>query len=291
MKILISFLISLVIVESAYAIGQINIAYSPYTISSPGSYIVVKDLTTAINLNCITITTSNVTLDLNGHTLYGYGTTQFYSGTYGTGILGTTLTYISGSSTVYDVNNVSITNGRIMNFRNYGVYLSGYNFLVSKLQVYSNVSGGIILNSQNAHVTSVVKDNIVMGNYGDGIDAGNGAFVTGNNVQSNASTGIFANYACFIKDNICRLNQLDGIRVYTENQVLENECNDNTIAGIEAQSDENSIIGNYCSLNGTGLLSDNSGNYFEQNKLTGNTTDETLNGSTEGTGTLADVQF
>ncbi len=285
------FLVLLILAESVFAIGQINIAYSPYTISRPGSYIVVADLTTAINQNCITITTCNVTLDLNGHTLYGFGTTFSNTGTYGSGILGTTLTYVSGSSTLHDVNNVSITNGTIMNFKNYGVLLSGYNFSVSKLRVYSNVSGGISLNAQNAYTTGVVRDNIVIGNYADGIDAGTGTLVTGNNVQSNSSTGIFANYACFIKDNLCRLNQVDGIRVYTQNQVVGNECNDNKVAGIHAQEDENSIIGNYCSLNGTGLLSDVSGNYFEQNKLTGNTTPETLHSSTEGTGDLADVTF
>ena len=151
--------------------------------------------------------------------------------------------------------------------------------------------GGISLNAQNAYTTGVVRDNIVIGNYADGIDAGTGTLVTGNNVQSNSSTGIFANYACFIKDNLCRLNQVDGIRVYTQNQVVGNECNDNKVAGIHAQEDENSIIGNYCSLNGTGLLSDVSGNYFEQNKLTGNTTPETLHSSTEGTGDSADVTF
>lgn len=289
MKILLSFLIALLIVESACAIGQINIAYSPYTISRPGSYIVVADLTTAINLNCITITTSNVSLDLNGHTLYGFGTTHFYSGTYGSGILATTAVIVQ-STTAYLINNIAITNGTIMNFQNYGVILSGFNFNVSKLRVFSNVSGGISINTTNGFITGVIRDNLVVGNYGDGIDAGSGSLVIGNNVQSNASTGILANYSCMIKDNLCRLNKGDGIHVYTENQVIGNQCNNNG-NGIHATSNENSIVGNYCTLNTTGLLFDNSGSYCEQNKLFNNTTNETLNGSTEGTGTLANVQL
>ena len=144
MKSLLSILIAICFSVSALAIGQINIAYSPYTISQPGSYIVVKDLTTAINLNCITITTSNVTLDLNGHTLYGYGTTQFTSGTYGTGIMGTTSSYVAATA-VLRVHNITVKNGTITNFRNYGVIFNGYNITLSDLKVISNSSAGIIM--------------------------------------------------------------------------------------------------------------------------------------------------
>jgi len=70
----------LILAGFVFAAGQIDIAYSPYTITQPGSYIVVNDLTTAPNLDCIDITTSNVTLDLNGHTLYGAGSTTGSSG-------------------------------------------------------------------------------------------------------------------------------------------------------------------------------------------------------------------
>src|SRR5277367_6834598 len=122
MKILAILFSTILLTGTVFATGQIDIAYSPYTISNPGSYIVVKDLTTAINLNCITITTSNVTLDLNGHTLYGFGTTFSFSGTYGTGIMATTVAIVA-STTAFLVTNVSITNGTIMNFKNYGVLL------------------------------------------------------------------------------------------------------------------------------------------------------------------------
>ncbi|MCX7918675.1 MAG: hypothetical protein N3A72_03500, partial [bacterium] len=49
--------------NSSYAAGLIDISYSPYTISKPGSYIVVADLYTPQNLNCITVATSDVTID------------------------------------------------------------------------------------------------------------------------------------------------------------------------------------------------------------------------------------
>lgn len=65
------------------AAGLIDIAYSPYTISNAESYIVVSNLTTLTNQIAILILYSNVTLDLNGHTLYGAGT----AGTTGNGFM------------------------------------------------------------------------------------------------------------------------------------------------------------------------------------------------------------
>lgn len=100
---------TLILAGSVFASGVIDIAYSPYTINNGGSYIVVKDLTTAQNLNCITVNTSNVTIDLNGHTLYGAGSTVGSSG-YG----------------IYaPFNNISVKNGTIVNFYTDGVYLEG----------------------------------------------------------------------------------------------------------------------------------------------------------------------
>lgn len=91
-------LLSLLFCGSVFAAGQIDIAYSPYTITNPGSYIVVKDLTTAQNLDCIDIITPNVTLDLNGHSLYGSGSSAgSSSSSTGSGIYGT-----SGNSIEYN---------------------------------------------------------------------------------------------------------------------------------------------------------------------------------------------
>lgn len=106
-KVLFVVCITLAFAKSVFATGVIDIAYSPYTISNPGSYLVVKDLTTAINLDCIDIAASDVTIDLNGHTLYGAGST---TGSTGSGI--------------YDVavdNNITIKNGNIDGFRGSGV--------------------------------------------------------------------------------------------------------------------------------------------------------------------------
>src|SRR5208283_2723366 len=108
MKTIILVMFSVMLASMVYADGQINIAYSPYTISIPGSYIVVKNLTTAINLNAITINTSDVTIDLNGHTLYGPGTT---AGSGGDGIHSDT------------GDNITVTNGAIRNFNGNGINL------------------------------------------------------------------------------------------------------------------------------------------------------------------------
>ena len=85
--------------------GQIDIATLPYTISQPGSYVVVKDLTlSTTGADGITITANNVTLDLNGHTLTGPGK---YAGSYDRGIT------VPGYLT-----NVEVRNGTVRNWPN-----------------------------------------------------------------------------------------------------------------------------------------------------------------------------
>ena len=130
--------------------GQIDIAYSPFTISQSGSYIVVKDLSTDTNLNCITVNSDNVSIDLNGHTLYGAGTTAGYM----------------GDGIYVNAHNVSITNGRICNFRSNGININFVrNATVTKVAVFGNVIAGI-----NAFCYGgIIKDNIAEYNVGDGI--------------------------------------------------------------------------------------------------------------------------
>jgi len=57
------------IVQPAFAVTDID---KCQTITKPGSYKLTRDLTADGN-DCFVITASNVTLDLNGHTLSGPG--------------------------------------------------------------------------------------------------------------------------------------------------------------------------------------------------------------------------
>ena len=103
--------------------------------------------------------------------------------------------------------------------------------------------------------------------------------------------GILADVGCTVKDNTLEANPDLGILVYGWSQVSGNTCDLNSGAGIYAIGVKNTIIQNHCTDNGTGLLSGTDLNYFQQNMLSGNSVDTSLNGSTEGTGDLANVIF
>ncbi len=290
MKIL-AFLFSTIILSgTVFASGVIDIAYSPYTISKPGSYLVVKDLTTARNLDCIDINTSNVIIDLNGHTLYGAGTV----GTSGTGIndLGN-----------YQIdNNIAIFNGTIRDFKSNGIYLYGLAAQVSRVNTFSNGSVGIFCAaggsvfdcnaSENGSYgiycnTGIIRNNMVQYNGGYGITGYNGIVISGNHLFYNYSDGIYCRDAT-VSNNNSFFNNGNGINA-TYSLVENNNVESNVIQIIASNS---RIIGNFCqqSNSGTGILAstnntienntlysnitglctDSSGNYIAGNRLSGN---------------------
>ena len=292
--------VTILLTTTAFADGQIDIAYSPYTISKPGAYIVVTNLTTAQNLNCITIATSDVTIDLNGHTLYGAGTAT------GSSVYG-----IYGSAAQ---NDITVTNGVVRDFRQSGVYFLGSNVDVSHVKSIQNRIFGIYMANNG-----VVKNNIAEGNLSDGIrgdtnctitgnsarsnggngirssfsgvitgnssysNSGDGIFVSdggcvviGNSAMSNIGNGIYAYVGNTIKDNTVMFNTGDGIQVTAENQVIGNTCDRNgygaaTAAGIHTTNADNKITDNLLTLNKIGLLLEGFSNFYASNLSKGNT--------------------
>ena len=212
----------------------------------------MKDLTTALNLDCIDINTSNVTIDLNGHTLYGAGTTL---GTVGTGI--------------YDLNtlgsnNISIFNGTVRDFYFYGIFLYGSQVQVSRVNVSYNRENGIVINSGsvfdcNASYNTVdgiacenggiIRNNNATnnGSYGIYCGGGGGTVISGNNLSYNNSDGINGGNAT-IFNNFAYYNHGNGITI--TNGVVENNTADSNYNGITAQG--SMIIGNFCHQNNTG---------------------------------------
>ena len=141
---------------SAYGVdGQIKIAQTaattfPITINESGSYVLTSNLTvTTANVNAININADNVTLDLNGHCIYGPGT--------GTG---------NGISAV-DRYNITIKNGIVGGFY-FGIYLyndadhQGAGHRIEGIQASNNGSDGI--NANYSTVTNCTANN--NGSYG-----------------------------------------------------------------------------------------------------------------------------
>ena len=195
-----------------------------FIISQPGSYYLTTNLTDTAFKNGITITTNNVTLDLNGfalNSLPGSGP--------GTAI------EIPGNRTNLTVRNGSIsgwgTDGVLQNSSNFysylsanllfehlnisdcqvGIYASGA-AVVRDCHVYNNSSDGIDCNVLgNGEIASTISDCTADGNGGAGMDVylGNVSDCTANNNQgSGIVLGVGNMSGCSADDNT-----MDGISI------------------------------------------------------------------------------
>jgi parallel beta-helix repeat protein len=239
MKLSLSMLFCLLLVGSAISAGLIDISYSPYTISQPGSYILVADLHTPQDLDCITIATSNVTIDLNGHTLFGAGTAV---GTNGGGIY-------AGYN-----NNLTIKNGIVRDFRAHGIYIVGGDNKIMHVQAYGNGHDGIANYNNNA----VIQDCCSEYNLGNGIIGSNGSVIINNTVRGNGIIGILTGGGCIINGNSLYYNTGHGIYAVGEGCIVkDNAAYGNGGDGINTGY-ANTVIGNSAYLNaGNGIYIDN----------------------------------
>ncbi len=259
MKTIILMIVSVMLASMVYADGQINIAYSPYTINQPGSYIVVKDLTATTNIPTISINTSDVTIDLNGHNIYGAG--QITDGIW----------------SAVGNNNITITNGVVRDWGHNGISLSGNDVQVSKVKSYNNGNQGFYLVGTSMRVIDCIADSntrngfeigsngIITGciasNNGVGIYVGgNGCQVIENNTLSNTNGGIFVNAAGgLIKNNTASSNNAHGITIGGNGgcQIIENNVSYNASNGIDATQGGCLIKGNvaFHNTNGSGIFS------------------------------------
>jgi len=301
--------------------GQIDIATLPFTISSPGSYIVVKDLSISNpDVNGINIQVSNVTIDLNGHTLTGAGKEV---GTIGCGIaiLGSLMNITVKNGTIREwrgdgINATYARNCRFINlqcYRNGGHGIaSGNSSLVTNCCCFYNGGNGIFADDGSivinntatsntaygiwAEDTSTIEENTCSHNGSGGIRAGAGCTVVRNSTIINYGTGIKTTNGSLIKENVCYSNKSDGIKSISECFIMGNYCSKSGFegdgAGIHTTSYDNNIEFNMVIENDRGIQVDHSGNYIASNYASDNGTDYVIvSGNTEGTGDLANVSY
>ena len=204
------------------------ISFVPYTINTPGSYYLTTNVTGISASHGITITSGNVTLDLNGFTL--------------SGVPGS----FNGVNTPTSYTNVTVSNGSISSWSFSGVNISTgqpRNVVLHHLNVSAcGVSG---ISAANA----VISDCTVTGSGGDGIDAtycsmrdctvDSCAGGYGINLQPGTAThclvirgfasGIYCNSpGCVVSDNVVRNNNTGnfsgaaGILLNDANNRIEN---------------------------------------------------------------------
>lgn len=190
----------------------------PVTISTPGSYRLGENLTsTNQNTTFIEISTSGVTLDLNGFGLFGavacHNTDSDIScvpsGGTGNGI------HVLYGTTPHYLHNITIKNGVIQGMGNNGVNCLGFCRL-QNLSVAQSGNSGIVFatrpglvedcmvqlsNMDGIDAAGTIRDSQSFWNGNDGIVAGYGSIASGNYVQGNFDDGIVCQ-DCVLTDNL-----------------------------------------------------------------------------------------
>src|SRR5688572_9108835 len=113
-------------------------------ITHPGSYRVTQDLSCQSCPQCLLIDASNVTIDLQGHSITGDGPTA------GIGIA------VPRNA---NVSNIEVRNGTVTSFV-VGMNLEGAkNARVERMRVFDNKKAGILADAQSAVVANMVSRN------------------------------------------------------------------------------------------------------------------------------------
>ncbi len=241
-----------------------------YKITQSGAYYLTGNLFGVPNKDGIQIAASNVTLDLNGFTIFG----------------------AAGSNVGINVSASEafiVRNGVIRGFNSYGVYSNLPGGTFENLTINNNNNGGIFVGNsarisnciarnndgvgiatgsscliQNCVATTNGANNTHRGiaagdrctviacvateNHGDGIFVGHGGRVI--DCQSSYNdTGIETYGTGFVTGCLCQSNSTDGINAGDGSTVRNCSCDDNGDDGIQAESECN-ITGNTCQHNG-----------------------------------------
>jgi hypothetical protein len=169
---------------------------------------------------CITIATSNVAIDLQGHSITGGG-----SGEDSYGIFATT-----------GFDHIIVANGTITNFALSGIYLQGSFNTIAQMTVQNNEGGGIFVADG-----STVTDTVVSGNGGSGITTEGYSFITvaHSRADDNGGIGIQVNTST-VANSQANGNASKGIRVTQGSSVTGSTARGNEDDGISIGYDHNS---------------------------------------------------
>lgn len=233
----------------------IPISTLPLTIDRSGSYYVTGNLTGA---GGITVSASDVTIDLKGFALTGIHATN------------------SGIFAPFETTNLVVRNGSIQGWNGHGIYAQPVrNCQISNLEISSNRFNGLDL-GQDSRVTdcrvhdnamvgilsgdnTIIKNCVVTNNLGDGIRVDATAQVIGTLSLKNSDNGILVGRDCQVRDCTSAWNRRSGIYVNQAGcSLVDNNCYSNnptaflTAAGIYVFDSNNRVENNHVSENGNG---------------------------------------
>lgn len=199
-------------------------------IDSPGEYVLTKDIINSFTPICINITSSNVVLDGEGHTM---------SGNYNE--IGV---YVYNSTTA--LTNVTVKNLKMIGW-NYGIY-------------YNNTSNGSIIYdiAQRSHTAGIylelcdyntLMNNTALANGAFGIvidDSHNNSLINNIVIQNYYGIGLYhSNYNKLI-NNIVSPNYYEGVLLwYSSNNIItDNNASENYLCGICLRYSNDNLIYN-----------------------------------------------
>jgi len=209
------------------------IAALPFTISAPGSYYLVSNLTAAAGVNGISVEASGVTIDLAGFTLAGSGTGSgsgiFQSYSYDSlRVLNGTVTgwqgagqggvYLQGASTQID--NIRAVGNR------YGIYCEGLS-RITGCTAWNNLGDGLYVRGGTLASCSATE------NLGYGI-TGESLAATDCTAAENAGFGFYISGSASLKGCVAKTNQGGGFAVAADSVVSACVADGNFANGVEA---------------------------------------------------------
>ena len=209
--------------------SRIPIASLPFTISASGSYYVTNHLIGTSDVSGITISTSNVTLDLNGYTLLSGG------GTLGSGII------VSATS-----ENIHVYNGNIQGWGDEGISaFNANNSHFENLRLEANQHDGLYVGNNNLIINCQSYSNTI-----DGIDAGRNCTILNCVAASNGDDGIETDAECSITQSAAFANTDNGLNTGTGNTITSCRAANNSDRGMNVNS--GCVLKNNTCSNNTG---------------------------------------
>jgi len=208
----------------------------PVTISASQSYLLTGNLDVSAqavpeNVTAIDVNTHDVTIDLNGFTIRGTGTTG------------------SGDGINADFwNDVTVKNGVIRGMGDEGIQTDRRARIVD-VALIENGGDGVFVD-----LYSVVRDCVAFANGGTGINA-NLSVIQGNVAGDNGADGINGNNGSSVTNNSSTLNDGDGIEVRFGSNVLGNTMRGNGGVGLNVPSGTSGYAQNVIETNTGGNVS------------------------------------
>ncbi|MEM6725682.1 MAG: right-handed parallel beta-helix repeat-containing protein [Bacteroidota bacterium] len=277
-------------IDSVAFFASYNGTYANYVITQPGSYYLTDTFSIRqAGGNGIVIDADNVTLDLNGFSIYGDGNFNNNNGSTPPSTAPLTDPGGSGSGIVVEGEqfNITVRDGNINSWQDDGIYAPEVrNSIFQNINLRFNGQNGMNIGKQNLIDNCVSFWNVLDGihagvannlincrgenngesciqadsgsqfiacvasnNFGDGITAGPGSLALGCSVLDNEGIGLLAERDCNIIKVVSHNNELDGIQADENSVVRECVVTNNEESGIHLTGEQGAILNNVCYRN------------------------------------------